>query len=457
MAAPKTVKTYDLNGTLKDFPITFEYLARKFVTVTLIGADRRELILNTDYRFSTPTQITTLRASGWGPADDYDLIEIRRVTSATDRLVDFADGSILRAFDLNTSQVQSLHIAEEARDLTADTIGVDNDGNLDARARRIVNVADPINDGDAVTLRYERDWASSTLNNKIASENSAIASEVSRQASLTQANASAASASASQTSRVASEVARDASLTYSNNSSASSTLASKWASELEDIVVSGGKFSAYHWSLKATAQAGIATTQAGNSSTSASASQTSRLASEAARDAAQTSETNAAGWAAGVNMPNAAGKALMVLRQNAGNTGLEYVAGMATIRAQMVATVGQSGGVPTGGIIESGSNANGSYIKYADGTLVCRYTTATYKSCTNAIGSLYQCTVLSFTFPIAFSGTPDVSPFATQSINAVCYPTIDGNPSQTGVGLVAMSPVNTGQTRLGYIAVGRWF
>jgi hypothetical protein len=230
MAIPKTVRTYTLNGTLKDFTIPFEYLARKFVVVTLIGVDRRELILNTDYRFSTPTQITTLRGSAWGPADSYDLIEIRRLTSATERLVDFADGSILRAYDLNTSQVQSLHIAEEARDLTADTIGVDNDGNLDARARRIVNVADPINEGDAVTLRYELDHAASTLGNKVASEAARDASVAAKDLSVT--------------ARIASEAARDLANTYkgnaltSANASEVSNLSSKdWASKAEDSVV----------------------------------------------------------------------------------------------------------------------------------------------------------------------------------------------------------------------------
>ncbi|XAO37640.1 tail fiber protein [Salmonella phage 1Sgal1PP] len=146
----KTVMTYPLDGATTDFNIPFEYLARKFVRVTLIGVDRKELILNQDYRFATKTTISTTRALG--PADGYNMIEIRRFTSATDRLVDFTDGSILRAYDLNISQVQTLHVAEEARDLTADTIGVNNDGNLDARGRRIVNVADGVTDGDAISV-----------------------------------------------------------------------------------------------------------------------------------------------------------------------------------------------------------------------------------------------------------------------------------------------------------------
>lgn len=180
MAAPKTVKTYDLDGSLKDFEIPFEYLARKFVVVTLLGQDRKELVLNVDYRFTQRTVITTTQT--WGPGSGYERIEIKRVTSATERLVDFSDGSILRASDLNTATVQALHIAEEGRDIATDTIGVDNDGNLDARGRKIVNLADAVLDGDAVTLRQEREWAQSTLGNRNAAE--AAAAESTRQAGL---------------------------------------------------------------------------------------------------------------------------------------------------------------------------------------------------------------------------------------------------------------------------------
>nr|DAO40063.1 MAG TPA: tail fiber protein [Caudoviricetes sp.] len=146
----RTVMTYPLDGSTVDFSITFEYLARKFVSVTLIGKDRKELVLNQDFRFTTKTQITTAHA--WSPSDGYTMIEIRRYTSATDRLVDFADGSILRAYDLNIAQIQTLHVAEEARDLTADTISVNNDGHLDARGRRIVNLANAVEDRDAISF-----------------------------------------------------------------------------------------------------------------------------------------------------------------------------------------------------------------------------------------------------------------------------------------------------------------
>ena len=147
-----TVYTYQLNGVTVDFKIPFDYLSRKFVKVTLLGKDRKELTFMTDYRFMSPTLIRTVKA--WGSSDGYNYIEIRRETSARDLIVDFSDGSILRAGDLNTANLQAMHIAEEARSLAADSLGVDDFGNLDARFRKIVNLGDPVGRKDAVNKGY---------------------------------------------------------------------------------------------------------------------------------------------------------------------------------------------------------------------------------------------------------------------------------------------------------------
>lgn len=40
----------------------------------------------------------------------------------------------------------------------------------------------------------------------------------------------------------------------------------------------------------------------------------------------------------------------------------------------LLGTVSQTGGLPTGAVIERGSNANGEYVKFADGTLICTQT-----------------------------------------------------------------------------------
>lgn len=266
MATPKTVRTTDLDGVLKDFTIPFEYLARKFVVVTLIGATRRELVLNTDYRFSTPTTITTIRAAAWGPGDGYELIEIRRLTSASERLVDFADGSILRAYDLNISSVQSLHIAEEARDLTADTIAVNDDGNLDARGKRIVNLADAVDPGDAVTLRQEQTWAASTLSNRNAAELAANNANTYMATSLVHRNAAETAKTASQAAQTAAEAARDLALAYRNTTLGyrDTTLGYKNDAETARNTTLGYRDSALTYKDQAAASASSAATSAAN-------------------------------------------------------------------------------------------------------------------------------------------------------------------------------------------------
>lgn len=158
--SPKTIVVYPINGQT-EFTIPFEFLARKFVVVTLLGIDRLPLVLNTDYRFVSVNRIQLLSPVPAG----YPSIELRRVTSATDRLVDFHDGSILRAYDLNLAQIQTMHVAEEARDLTADNIGVNDNGDLDARNRKIVNLANGTENNDAVNLGQLRQFDTSTANN----------------------------------------------------------------------------------------------------------------------------------------------------------------------------------------------------------------------------------------------------------------------------------------------------
>lgn len=252
----KTVMTYPLDGSTTDFNIPFEYLARKFVRVTLIGVDRKELTLNQDYRFATKTTISTTRALG--PADGYKLIEIRRYTSATERLVDFTDGSILRAYDLNISQVQTLHVAEEARDLTADTIGVNNAGNLDARGRRIVNVADAQDVGDAINLGQIQRWNDSALNSK----NAAKVSETNAKTSETNANTS-------------------------------ENAAYSWAQNPENAAVFGSEYSAYHYSRKASKSAAESAASAVRSDSSAAKSLASETNAKTSAANAKTSEANA--------------------------------------------------------------------------------------------------------------------------------------------------------------------
>lgn len=62
-------------------------------------------------------------------------------------------------------------------------------------------------------------------------------------------------------------------------------------------------------------------------------------------------------------------------------------------------------------IIESGSNSNGSYIKYADGTMICYKEIQVTSNITNSWGNLYESTsaVSLGTWAETFISTPTIN------------------------------------------------
>lgn len=147
-----TIIIYEGDGTTVDFTVPFDYLKKTFVKVILNNADLKGGDYgdtSVDYYFldDTTVRLKTAPASG-------SELTIRRYTSATDRVVTFKDASILKATDLDTSQLQAFHIAEEARDIINDALVKDRDGNWDAKGNRIVNVGDPVDENDAMTYGF---------------------------------------------------------------------------------------------------------------------------------------------------------------------------------------------------------------------------------------------------------------------------------------------------------------
>ena len=147
-----TIIIYEGDGTTVDFTVPFDYLKKTFVKVILNNADLKGGDYgdtSVDYYFldDTTVRLKTAPASG-------SELTIRRYTSATDRVVTFKDASILKATDLDTSQLQAFHIAEEARDIINDALVKDREGNWDAKGNRIVNVGDPVDENDAMTYGF---------------------------------------------------------------------------------------------------------------------------------------------------------------------------------------------------------------------------------------------------------------------------------------------------------------
>lgn len=285
MAAPKTVVTYALNGTTREFDFSFDYLSRSFVQITLIGETRKQLVLGTDFTFTSNTRIRTNLI--WGPPS-WTLIEIRRVTSTTERLVDFQDASILRAADLNLSELQVLHVAEEAREAATETIGTNNGGNLDARGRRIVNVLDPVDPLDVVNRQWYEADVNGVYQNRIAAEQ---ARDKAREwaTSPNQVELDLESSKTYAARSKESETAASASATASANSAASSSSSAMAAS------ASAG--SALNQAVVAEGHANAASVSASSASSSASAASSYAASSltqaNRAKDEADRAETNA--------------------------------------------------------------------------------------------------------------------------------------------------------------------
>lgn len=106
--------TYPLTSGTRMVTVPFDYLTRTAVEFTILRSQdlgySKRLVVVDDYRYVSKTQIQLAGDySSWG-----DTIEVRRHTP-TDRLVDFQDGSVITASNLNIAQLQAIHIAEEAR------------------------------------------------------------------------------------------------------------------------------------------------------------------------------------------------------------------------------------------------------------------------------------------------------------------------------------------------------
>ena len=163
-----TIVFYTGDGATTDFTVPFDYLAKKFVRVSLgvtilKGGDYGDT--SKDYYFLDKTKVR-LKV----PPQVGEVLTIRRYTSATDRVVSFKDASVLKATDLDVSAVQTIHIAEEARDIINDAFIKDKEGNWDAKGNRIVNVGDAVSDGDAVNLKLYKEDAKGAYQSRVEAE-----------------------------------------------------------------------------------------------------------------------------------------------------------------------------------------------------------------------------------------------------------------------------------------------
>lgn len=129
--------------------------------------------------------------------------------------------------------------------------------------------------------------------------------------------------------------------------------------------------------------------------------------------------------------------------------------------AGILGTVSQSGGIPTGSIIEKGSTATGEYTQFADGTMICRLSGQAVIDITAVYGSS-KYGLRSWIYPASFVATPSLSSSA-RNASQLLVGTITDLPGLDMTSSCTFCYVDAGgvganvNTRFTNLAIGRWF
>lgn len=279
------------DGTQRLYTFPFSYLRKKFIKVDVLHTDNSITSLTYGVDYVVNDLSLTLTA----PAKVGEHLIIYRQTT-TDKIITWNDGSILLASDMNTEDVQLLHLQEEQQDfiqahsITTKTNSDTKEVLWDALNHRVVNVSDPKDPQDVVTKAYMEN-----VQGGFVSANTILVQEATKQAS------------AAKASQEAAKISETNAHTSETNSEISHQNAKKWAEttespdgEVDTDSMTGKTQSSRSWALysKVKAQeAEMSATNAKTSETNAKASETNAKASETkaltSEQNAKASETNA--------------------------------------------------------------------------------------------------------------------------------------------------------------------
>jgi hypothetical protein len=111
----------------------------------------------------------------------------------------------------------------------------------------------------------------------------------------------------------------------------------------------------------------------------------------------------------------------------------------------ILGTVSENAGVPTGAVIERGAGANGEYVRLADGTQLC------WRTLTASAGA-----AVTWTFPAAFSAAPVVGGNAVATVIAAVM--LDATPTATTASLSVRDKTDARRADVMHLSArGRWF
>lgn len=125
-------------------------------------------------------------------------------------------------------------------------------------------------------------------------------------------------------------------------------------------------------------------------------------------------------------------------------------------QGNILGTVSESAGVPTGAIIEQGSNANGNFVRFADGTQICwRVSSATLAVSTSSFGGFASSGSTSL-FSATFAASPVVGAtvFNASAFGVECTAK---STASTTIRWQAVTSQGSAVREAEVIAIGRWY
>ena len=130
-------------------------------------------------------------------------------------------------------------------------------------------------------------------------------------------------------------------------------------------------------------------------------------------------------------------------------------------RPDIVGTVSQSGGVPTGAIIQRGSNANGIFVRYADGTAILGFRVGENRTSSGVVTTTVTLPLALIDAEVGGGTTLNSTPYAITATLDTAVPATAvnisfNNPTTTTVE-IRIDRTNSTNTGCIVIVYGRWY
>jgi len=137
--------------------VTLDYISTAHFSLTVTDGTTgdKTIIPNAELTVTlSPLTVTITAGNAILPLAADDLVRVSRTTPISSLQRTFADGSVLKASDLNTQTKQLLFSQQEQADKGVGSIPLDTDDKLDAGNKIIKNLLSPTVSDEAVTKEY---------------------------------------------------------------------------------------------------------------------------------------------------------------------------------------------------------------------------------------------------------------------------------------------------------------